>query len=137
MIDLLFGTAVAPRLGWGGPCALVDFPSEQAALSRLRDDGQTAARFEFFVDGLELANGFHELQDAEEQRRRFVAELRQRRQRGLPEVPLDEDLIEALQIGLPDCAGVALGVDRLLMLATGSADIADVLSFPMPRRGTP
>jgi len=92
-----------------------------------------AERFEVFVGGLELANGFHELADPAEQRRRFEADLAERRQRGLPEVPVDERLLAALASGLPDCAGVALGVDRLVMLKIGSRDIADVISFPSER----
>jgi lysyl-tRNA synthetase class 2 len=92
-----------------------------------------AERFEVFLDGLELANGFHELADPGEQRRRFEADLEERRRRGLPEVPVDERLLAALAAGLPDCAGVALGVDRLVMLKIGSRDIADVIAFPIER----
>ena len=92
-----------------------------------------AERFEVFLDGLELANGFHELVDPGEQRRRFEADLAERRRRGLPEVEVDERLLAALASGLPDCAGVALGVDRLVMLRTGARDIADVIAFPFER----
>jgi lysyl-tRNA synthetase class 2 len=77
-----------------------------------------------YVDGIELANGFTELADAPEQRRRFEADNRARQAQGLPQVPLDEGLLAALQHGLPECAGVALGFDRLLMLACGLSDIA-------------
>ena len=133
LVDLLFGTVVAPTLGHRGPCGVTDFPPEQAALARLRQNGTSAARFEVFVDGLELANGFHELIDAEEQRARFDAELAQRRQSGLPEVPYDLDFLAALESGLPECAGVAVGVDRVIMLAGKHTDIADVLAFPMAR----
>ena len=83
-----------------------------------------AERFELYVDGIELANGFTELADADEQRRRFEADNRARQAQGLPPVPLDEGLLAALRHGLPDCAGVALGFDRLLMLACGFDDIA-------------
>jgi lysyl-tRNA synthetase class 2 len=92
-----------------------------------------AERFEVFIDGIELANGFHELADPGEQRRRFEADLGERRRRGLPEVAVDERLLAALAAGLPDCAGVALGVDRLVMLRIGTRDIADVIAFPIER----
>lgn len=108
-----------------------DFPPSQAALSRLSTDPQgdrVAARFEVFYGGMELANGYHELTDAVEQRQRFEQEAAAA---GLPHY--DQHLIAALTSGLPDCAGVALGVDRLLMLLTQSAEIADVLSFDWHR----
>jgi lysyl-tRNA synthetase class 2 len=91
-----------------------------------------AERFELFLEGMEIANGFHELADAQEQRRRFDADNARRRERGLPAMPIDERLLAALP-KLPDCAGVALGIDRLLMVLTGSRDIRDVLAFPFER----
>jgi len=91
-----------------------------------------AERFEVFCDGLELANGFHELADPVEQRGRFEADLAERRRPACPGCG-DERLLAALAAGLPDCAGVALGVDRLVMLAIGSRDIADVIAFPIDR----
>jgi lysyl-tRNA synthetase class 2 len=90
-----------------------------------------AERFELYLEGIELANGFHELGDAPEQRRRFEADLAHRRERGLPTVPIDGHLLEALTQGLPDCSGVALGFDRLVMLAVGARSIEDVLTFPL------
>ena len=133
-LDLLGSLRVYPALGRGEITVLTDYPAEQAALARVRDgDPPTAARFEVFVDGIELANGFHELQDAEEQARRFEAENRARRQQGLPEIPLDDHLLAALRAGLPDCAGVALGVDRLLALVVGARELTEVLSFPRDR----
>jgi lysyl-tRNA synthetase class 2 len=90
-------------------------------------------RFELYVDGMELANGYFELQDPQEQRRRFERDNARRQERGLPERPLDARLLAALDHGLPECSGVALGVDRLLMLATGVADIRQVLAFDWER----
>ena len=89
-----------------------------------------AERFEVYVGSHELANGYHELTDADEQRRRFERDNERRRERGLPSVPIDENLLRGLEQGLPDCAGVALGIERLLMAMTGSDNIADVLAFP-------
>ena len=129
-------SAVQERLGRGRATLLYDYPASQAALARVRpnDDGtEVAERFELFVDGVELANGFHELTDPGEQRRRFEHDLETRRARGLPAVPIDEHLQAALEEGLPECAGVALGVDRLVMLAAGAESIAEVMAFPIDR----
>ena len=82
------------------------------------------------IDGVELANGYHELTDADEQRRRFAADVEERNRRGLVEPTVDEKFLGALQAGLPDCAGVALGLDRLLMLAMGADSLAEVMPFP-------
>jgi lysyl-tRNA synthetase class 2 len=132
-LTLILTHVIEPRMGKGA-LFVYDFPASQAMLARLSPGvPPLAQRFELYVDGVELANGFHELNDAEEQRRRFEQELRQRHGQGLAALPLDEALIEALAHGLPDCAGVALGVDRLLMLAAGVGAIADVLSFPIDR----
>lgn len=139
-LDLLLGTVVEPRLGWAGdrkrPTFVHDFPASQAALARVRSSGggpAVAERFELFVGGMELANGFHELTDPAEQRRRFERDLARRRERGLPEPPVDERLLAALDHGLPSCAGVALGFDRLVMLAAGAESISEVLAFPTDR----
>jgi lysyl-tRNA synthetase class 2 len=103
-------------------------------LARVRDgDPPLAERFEVFAEGVELANGYHELVDPSEQRLRFERDLEARTSRGLPEVPIDERLLAALEHGLPGCAGVALGIDRLLMLVSGTRNIADVLTFPIDR----
>jgi lysyl-tRNA synthetase class 2 len=134
LLNLLLSHVVEPHLGSGRPSFLFDYPASQAALARVRPGNPPVAeRFEVFLDGLELANGFHELADPGEQRRRFEADLVERRRHGLPEVPVDERLLAALASGLPDCAGVALGVDRLVMLKIGSRDIADVIAFPIER----
>ena len=132
LLDLLLSHLITPGLGRDGVVDFVHaFPVSQAALARL-DPGPppTAERFECYLEGMELANGFHELADAGEQRRRFEADLAVRRRHGLAEPPLDECLLAALEHGLPDCAGVALGLDRLFMVALGRASIAEVMAFP-------
>ena len=129
--DLLLSHAVEPRLGATQPCFLFDYPAAQAALARLRPgDPPVAERFELYWKGVELANGFHELNDAAEQRARFERDAHVRRQSGLAPAQADPRLLAALP-HLPDCAGVALGVDRLLMLATGLDDVRDTLAFPI------
>jgi len=126
-LDHFYGSIVSPRLGLERPCFVYDFPASQAALSRVR--GEVAERFELVWRGIELANGFHELADAHEQAQRFNAELEWRRDHGKVTPPADANLIAALQAGLPDCAGVALGLDRLLMLLVGAPDLASTLTF--------
>jgi lysyl-tRNA synthetase class 2 len=129
-LDLLMGLVVGPQLGLQRPCFVCDYPASQAALARLKA-GPTpvAARFELYVDGLELANGFHELADGGEQRARFDRDLATRRARSQPLPPVDEHLLAALQAGLPDCAGVALGLDRLVAVALGAPRLADTMAF--------
>ena len=128
------GALIGPRLGREGLTFVYGYPASQAALARLDpQDARAAQRFELYADGIELANGFHELADAAEQRARFAQELTERARRGLPVHGLDERLLAALAQGLPDCAGVALGFDRTLMLATGAAHIDEVLPFPTAR----
>jgi lysyl-tRNA synthetase class 2 len=134
LLDLVLTHVIEPKLGHCQPTFIHDYPATQASLARVRDgDPPLAERFEVFAEGVELANGYHELVDPAEQRRRFESDLEARRSRGLPEVPIDERLLAALEHGLPDCAGVALGVDRLLMVAAGTRDLSDVLSFPIDR----
>ncbi len=130
-LDLLMSHVVEPALPRDCPVFIYDYPASQAALAQIRNG--VAERFELYINGMELANGFHELADAEEQRQRFEAENRQRQQQGLPVAPIDAHLLAALAQGLPDCAGVALGFDRLLMLITGETEIAAVLSFDSER----
>jgi len=134
-LDLLMSHLIEPRLAGRGMCFVYDYPASQAALARIEDCAgvMVGHRFELYVDGLELANGYFELLDGEEQRRRFERDNTRRRECALPERPLDERLLAALDHGLPECSGVALGVDRLLMLATGSADIREVLAFDWER----
>jgi len=135
-LDLLMGAVVGPGLGHGAPVFVNDYPPSQAALARLRelpDGSQVAERFELYVDGLELANGFHELGDAAEQRRRFEQDQETRRRRGQPQRPLDERLLAGLASGLPDCAGVALGFDRLVMAAHRLPALEAAMAFTAAR----
>jgi len=133
-LDLLLSHAVEPQLGNGRPSFVHDWPADQAALARVRPgDPPLAERFEVYVEGIELANGYHELTDPAEQRRRFESDIEARRLAGLPGPPIDVHLLAALEHGLPECSGVALGVDRLIMLAAGTRNIADVLAFPIDR----
>jgi lysyl-tRNA synthetase class 2 len=136
-LDLLGSHLVYPRLGQGRVTLLTDFPASQCALARLRpgrDGGPAVAeRFEAFVAGIELANGYHELADVVEQRARFESANGARLARGLPAMPLDQRLLAALAHGLPDCAGVALGFDRVVMLALGAGALDEVIAFPWAR----
>lgn len=127
-LDLRFSEACSRLRGrW----FVTRFPADQAALARLHaDDPGVAARFEVVIDGVEIANGYHELTNADEQRRRFAADIEARRQLGRVEPTVDERFLAALEVGLPECAGVALGVDRLLMMATGATSLKDVMPFP-------
>jgi elongation factor P--(R)-beta-lysine ligase len=129
-LDLLMGLVVGPKLGRENPCFICDYPASQAALARLKPgEPRVAARFELYLDGLELANGFHELVQPQEQRSRFLQDLALRRSRGQVQPPLDENLLAALENGMPDCAGVALGFDRLVAIALGADRLADTMSF--------
>jgi lysyl-tRNA synthetase class 2 len=134
-LDLLMSHLVEPQLAERGMCFIYDYPASQAALARITEvDGvMVGNRFELYVDGMELANGYFELLDPQEQRQRFERDNARRREYGLPERPLDEQLLAALEHGLPSCSGVALGVDRLLMLLTGASDIREVLAFDWAR----
>jgi elongation factor P--(R)-beta-lysine ligase len=129
-LDLLMGLVVGPQLGRGNPCFICDYPASQAALARLKPgEPRVAARFELYLDGLELANGFHELVQPQEQRGRFLQDLALRRSRGQVQPPLDVNLLAALENGMPDCAGVALGFDRLAAIALGEDRLAGAMSF--------
>ena len=129
-LDLLMGLVVGPRLGVERPCFICDYPASQAALARLKPGlPSVAARFELYLDGVELANGFHELANAGEQRARFTLDLNLRRARGQIQPPLDEHLLAALAAGLPECAGVALGFDRLVAIALGVPRLSDAMAF--------
>jgi elongation factor P--(R)-beta-lysine ligase len=129
-LDLLMGLVVGPRLGVERPCFICDYPATQAALARLKPGlPPVAARFELYVDGIELANGFHELANGAEQRERFMRDLELRRARGQALLPVDEQLLAALEAGMPDCAGVALGFDRLTAVALRAPQLADAMAF--------
>lgn len=133
-LDLLLTETVEPHLGRSAPTLLCDYPPSQAALARVRhDDPPVAERFELYVDGLELANGYHELLDADVLRRRNAENNRLRTLDGKPPLPETGRLLEAMQHGLPACTGCALGFDRVVMLACGKREIADVLTFPIER----
>ena len=133
-MDLLFSHVVEPALATAGGVLVHDYPADQAALARLDPQNpRVARRFELYVDGVELANGFHELTDPAVQRLRFEHDNERRQAAGLPAVAPDERLLSALEAGLPDCAGVALGLDRLLMLISGARHIDEVLAFPLAR----
>lgn len=130
-LDLLFDAVVAPSLPRGRPVFVTAFPAAQAALAMLDPEHpECALRFELFVDGVELANGYQELLDADELERRGAADRAARRASGLPDQPVDSRLLAAHRHGLPPCSGVALGVDRLLMCQCGLEDIAAVQAFP-------
>jgi elongation factor P--(R)-beta-lysine ligase len=130
-LDLLLVERVQPQLGWDRPALLYDFPASQAALSRIRkDDPPVAERFELYVSGIELANGYHELLDAEELRRRNRETNRLRCTEGKSALPEQSRLLAAMESGLPPAVGVALGFDRLVMLAIGAKNIAEVIAFP-------
>lgn len=133
-LDLLMGEVIGPKLGQELPCFVYDYPASQAALARIRPGPpDVAERFELYWQGIELANGFHELIDASEQYRRLTAEAQSRREQGKDTPAIDEYFLQALHHGLPACAGVALGVDRLLMLMLGKNCVAEVLSFAWDR----
>jgi len=130
-LDLLITHRIQPQLAADQITVVHDFPASQCALARLRDDGDVcvAERFELYLGPYELANGYHELNDAAEQRARFERDNARRRERGLREVPLDENLLAVLG-RMPACAGVALGIERLLMCLAQTDDIRDVLAYP-------
>ena len=130
LLQFLFSSVIEPQIGREAPVAVYRFPSSQAALAQLSpEDYRVAERFEFYYQGLELANGFHELTDAAEQQRRFELDNRLREKNGLPTRAIDHRFLAALQAGIPNTSGVALGLDRLIMLALGLNDISQVISF--------
>ena len=131
LLDLVMSTRVEPGFDPRRPTIVYDFPPDQAALARIRPSSPPIAeRFEVFLGGMELANGFGELTDAAEQRARFERDRARRSARGQRPVPMDESLLAALEHGLPACSGVALGFDRLVMAVAGMCDISGVLAFP-------
>ena len=134
LLQLLFTFGVEPNIGRDKPTFVYHFPASQASLAQIStEDHRVAERFEVYYKGIELANGFHELTDAREQRMRFEQDNRKRAALGLPQHPLDENLLAALEHGLPDCSGVALGVDRLIMLALKAERLSEVIAFPVDR----
>ena len=134
LLDLIVAAQIGPALGREALTFLHRYPASQAALARLDPaDARLALRFELYHRGVELANGYHELANSAEQRLRFATDQQSRKSRGLPVNALDTRLLAALESGLPDCAGVALGFDRVLMLALNATHIDEVLAFPMER----
>jgi elongation factor P--(R)-beta-lysine ligase len=129
-LDLLMTHCIEPHLGFENPIMIYDYPASKAALATVREDKPIVAeRFEVYVCGVELANGYHELTDPDIQLARIKADCEFRKTNGYPEIPISFRFIEALKSGLPDSAGVALGLDRLLMLKLGSHEIQEVISF--------
>ncbi len=132
LLDLLMGLRVGPTLGKERISFVTEYPASQAALARLLPGSPPrAARFEAYVEGIELCNGFHELTDAREQRARFLQDQQRRQSMGLAPIPLDEKFLSALAAGLPDCAGVAVGFDRVVLLASGARALSDVIHFTL------
>jgi len=133
-LDFLFSHRVQPSLGGNGLVMVYGYPACQAALARLRSNApHTAERVELFMHGIELGNGYHELIDPVEQERRFDQDLAIRRQHGQAEIKKDPRFLAALASGLPACSGLAVGLDRILMLLSNSPSINDVLAFPIDR----
>ncbi len=134
LLQLLFSIGVEPKIGQDVPAFVYDFPASQAALAKInQDDPRVADRFEAYFKGIELANGFNELDNPQEQRKRFELDNMERKAMNLQPQPIDEHLLAALEKGLPQCAGVAVGIDRLIMLAIGADHIDQVTAFPFPR----
>lgn len=130
LLQFLFSEIVEANIGKERPTAVYHFPSTQAALAQVSsEDHRVAERFELYYKGLELANGFHELDDAKEQIRRFNADNVEREKMCLPPQALDIRFLASLEAGIPNCSGVALGVDRLVMIALGAEHIRDVMAF--------
>jgi lysyl-tRNA synthetase class 2 len=133
-LDFLLSELVAPNLGLERPAIIFDYPASQAALARVCDDDpRVAERFELFFRGVELANGYHELLDADELRRRNAVANALRIADGKPALPEDSRLLAAMDHGLPACTGMALGFDRVVMLAAGATSLAEVMPFPIDR----
>jgi lysyl-tRNA synthetase class 2 len=134
LLNVLLAATVEKTLGLGRPAFLLDYPPSQAALARVRPgDPPVAERFELYVRGVELANGYHELLDSREQSLRFVEANEKRKASGKEELPLDQRFLRALEAGMPSCAGVAVGLDRVVLLALGASRIDDVIAFPVER----
>lgn len=133
-LDFLFSHKVQPHLGGNALCMVYGYPACQSSLARINEqNSQVVDRVELFINGVELGNGYYELTDVDEQRKRFDKELAIRQHQKLPVSVKDKHLIAALESGLPECSGMAIGLDRLLMLLSGSVSIEDVLSFPIHR----
>ncbi len=129
-LNLLLSHVIEPQLGKGKLTFVMDYPASQAALSRISPyDPNVAERFELYLEGVEIANGFQELCDPQEQEQRFIEEQKKRIENGKMDIPYDKNFIKAINHGLPECSGVALGVDRLVMFALGLGGIEEVMPF--------
>jgi lysyl-tRNA synthetase class 2 len=134
LLALILTHIIEPQISTEPFLLVYDYPASQASLARIRnDDPPVAERFELYANGIELANGFNELTDSHEQMQRFVAEQRQRERKGMKKMPIDQNLVDALAHGLEACAGVALGFDRLVMVAANKQSIQEVMPFPLER----
>ncbi|CDG22689.1 conserved protein of unknown function [Xenorhabdus poinarii G6] len=132
LLQLLFAVGVETQIGLEKPAFIYHFPASQASLAEIsKEDHRVAERFEVYFKGMELANGFRELTDSHEQRLRFEQDNRKREAKGMPVLPIDEHLLAALADGIPECSGVAMGVDRLVMLALKAQRISEVIAFPV------
>ncbi len=133
LMQIIMQAAIEPKLGFDAPTFVVDYPKSQAALARLNADGKTAARFELYINGVEIANGYYECLDPIEQANRFAGDNQKRAQLGKPSVNVDTYLLEAMQQGLPKCAGVAMGLERLMMIAGEQKSLQQCMSFAIDR----
>lgn len=132
LLDFVFSEVVLKNIIFNKPLIIYDYPACMSALATLKPgEPVVSERFELFVAGMEIANGFNELTNADEQLKRFEAELHTRRNRNLAEPPLDRNFLAALNSGLPECAGVAVGIDRLMMVLSGKDDINEVSTFTL------
>ncbi len=132
-LNLLLTHGIESHLGFEAPIVVLDYPRSQGALAKIRKDishgFEVAERFEIYYKGIELANGYHELTCPVEQKKRFESDNAERQTRGLSQIPLDTLLLDALRSGMKNCAGVAIGFDRLLMLKLGALSISEVIPF--------
>ncbi len=133
-LEFLMGMVIEPQLGLTKPVFIYDYPASQANLAKLYEDNpELSMRFELYYKGLELANGFCELTDAEKQENRFIKENKTRKKAGKTILPIDQLFLDAMRAGMPNCAGVALGFERIVMLALGINDIDKVMAFSWKR----
>ena len=131
LLQFLFSETIGPKIGFDAPLFVYYFPASQAALAKIHPQNPAVAlRFEVYIQGIECANGFEELIDVKEQQQRFVNDNIKRCQQGLPPIEIDKRFLTALSHGLPPCAGIAVGLDRLLMIKANTRNILDVVSFP-------
>ena len=134
LLQFIFSELIEPHIGNNSPCFVYNFPCSQASLAKISpEDARVAERFECYFRGIELVNGFNELTDADKQLERFQIDNLQRNKLSLQVKPIEKNFIAALSQGLPQCSGVALGVDRLIMLALKAKHIEEVISFPVAR----